>query len=302
MSSDGSSRNRVPSGIAAASVAVDDFAATGPPILLLHGIPGWRGMWRNAARYLAADCRVISPDLLGFGESSEPSGEFHASGQADMVVQLIRQLGCGPVHLVGFDFGGPIAVLVYRQAPELVSSLTLAATNVFTVGFQVDETPSGDFTVTGAIWHYDGTAWTPMSLPSAVLTKETVNRAFETTLAEGVKFERRAVQFAFGVYRGVHGAAGVDDQYVPGFEKVTEIPEPGVDHATIAPVRDHQAHLVALKAPGFRRRVRRRARQPRADHHADRLEQHRAHVRLLAARPHGSCSSGAARGRGVTSP
>ena len=113
-------------------VAVDDFAATGPSILLLHGIPGWRGMWRNAARYLAADCRVISPDLLGFGESSEPSGEFHASGQAAMVVQLIRQLGCGPVHLVGFDFGGPIAVLVYRQAPELVSSLTLAATNVFT--------------------------------------------------------------------------------------------------------------------------------------------------------------------------
>lgn len=113
-------------------VAVDDFAATGPPILLLHGIPGWRGLWRNTARYLAADYRVIAPDLLGFGESSEPSGEFHASGQADMVVQLIRQLRCGPVHLVGFDFGGPTAVLVYRQAPELVSSLTLAATNVFT--------------------------------------------------------------------------------------------------------------------------------------------------------------------------
>lgn len=113
-------------------VAVDDFMAAGPPILLLHGIPGWRGMWRNAARYLAADCRVISPDLLGFGESSEPSGGFHASGQADMLVRLIRHLRCGPVHLVGFDFGGPIAVLVYRQAPELVSSLTLAATNVFT--------------------------------------------------------------------------------------------------------------------------------------------------------------------------
>lgn len=113
-------------------VAVDDFMAAGPPILLLHGIPGWRGMWRNAARYLAADCRVISPDLLGFGESSEPSGGFHASGQADMLVRLIRHLRCGPVHLVGFDFGGPIAVLVYRRAPELVSSLTLAATNVFT--------------------------------------------------------------------------------------------------------------------------------------------------------------------------
>ena len=113
-------------------VAFDILGESGPPVVLLHGIPGWRGMWRNVARHLAKDCRVIAPDLLGFGESSEPSGEFHASGQADMVVRLIRQLACGPVHLVGFDFGGPIAALVYRRAPELVASLVLAATNVFT--------------------------------------------------------------------------------------------------------------------------------------------------------------------------
>jgi len=110
---------------------MDLFDEDGPPVVLLHGIPGWRGMWRNTAGHLEG-CRVIAPDLLGFGESSEPSGDFHAAGQAEMVIALLRRLAWGPVHLVGFDFGGPTAVLVYRRAPELVASLTLAATNVFT--------------------------------------------------------------------------------------------------------------------------------------------------------------------------
>lgn len=105
---------------------------TAPRVLLLHGIPGWRGTWRGVAQRLAADAHVVAPDLLGFGESSELNGDFHASAQAEMVVALIRQLGGRPVHLVGFDFGGPAAVLAYGRAPELVASLTLAATNVFT--------------------------------------------------------------------------------------------------------------------------------------------------------------------------
>ncbi len=32
-----------------------------------------------------------------------------------------------------------------------------------------------------------------MSLPAAMMTKECVNRAYETTLAEGIRYERRAV-------------------------------------------------------------------------------------------------------------
>jgi enoyl-CoA hydratase len=35
------------------------------------------------------------------------------------------------------------------------------------------------------------------SLPVVMMTKESVNRAFETTLAEGVRFERRAFHALF---------------------------------------------------------------------------------------------------------
>ncbi len=36
-----------------------------------------------------------------------------------------------------------------------------------------------------------------MSLPIAMMTKESVNRAFETTLAEGIRFERRVFHAMF---------------------------------------------------------------------------------------------------------
>lgn len=103
-----------------------------PPVVLLHGIPGWRGIWRRVGGTLASRSFVIAPDLAGFGESSQAPAAFHAAEQADLVVAAIRQLSLRPVHLAGFDFGGPTAVLVYAKAPELVASLTLAATNVLT--------------------------------------------------------------------------------------------------------------------------------------------------------------------------
>lgn len=101
-----------------------------PPVLLLHGIPGWRGIWRGVATRLSHRAFVVAPDLVGFGESGPARQDFHASAHADLMIVLIRRLGLGAVHLVGFDFGGPIAVLVAAREPGLVASLTLAATNV----------------------------------------------------------------------------------------------------------------------------------------------------------------------------
>lgn len=101
-----------------------------PPVILLHGIPGWRGTWRPVARLLARRAHVVVPDLPGFGESSAAPAGFHAADHARVIVALIRTLGLRRVHLVGFDFGGPTAVMVCAQAPELVATLTLAATNV----------------------------------------------------------------------------------------------------------------------------------------------------------------------------
>jgi pimeloyl-ACP methyl ester carboxylesterase len=114
-------------------LAVDLFGdSAAPPVVLLHGIPGWRGTWRHMARRLATQAYVVAPDLAGFGESSAAPAGFHAVDQAELIIGVIRGLGLRAVHLVGFDFGGPTAVMVCARAPELVATLTLAATNVLT--------------------------------------------------------------------------------------------------------------------------------------------------------------------------
>ncbi len=46
-----------------------------------------------------------------------------------------------------------------------------------------------------------------MSLPVAMMTKESVNRAFETSLAEGIRFERRVFQSQFALADQKEGMA-----------------------------------------------------------------------------------------------
>src|SRR5687767_10879017 len=53
------------------SFSLDDVGQ-GHPLLLVHGFPLNRGMWRHQVEAFAATHRVIAPDLRGFGGSSPP--------------------------------------------------------------------------------------------------------------------------------------------------------------------------------------------------------------------------------------
>ena len=101
-------------------------------LLLLHGIPGHRGSWNKVVERLPAGYRVLVPDLLGFGESSRPrsAAGLHAAAQAMHLVELLDWLRVPEAIVVGHDFGGPVALLMTRIRPGLVTHLGLAATNV----------------------------------------------------------------------------------------------------------------------------------------------------------------------------
>jgi pimeloyl-ACP methyl ester carboxylesterase len=114
-------------------VTLDTYGARGAtPILLLHGIPGWRGTWRKVAPMLAADRLVVAPDLVGFGESARVESDIHAATQSQVLLSLLESMDIGEVHVVGFDFGGPIAVSLIARLGRRVRSLALANTNLFT--------------------------------------------------------------------------------------------------------------------------------------------------------------------------
>jgi pimeloyl-ACP methyl ester carboxylesterase len=105
----------------------------GQPMLFLHGIPGSAWAWAAVGERLTAHCRVLIPDLAGFGQSDPSAGDFYLEAQARAVGQLLRELGINTLCLAGHDFGGPVALTLLRLFPELqVQKLVLAATNLFT--------------------------------------------------------------------------------------------------------------------------------------------------------------------------
>jgi enoyl-CoA hydratase len=57
-----------------------------------------------------------------------------------------------------------------------------------------------------------------LSLPVVMMAKESVNRAFETTLAEGVRFERRLFHSCFGIEDQKEGMAAFVEKRKPAFK------------------------------------------------------------------------------------
>jgi enoyl-CoA hydratase len=57
-----------------------------------------------------------------------------------------------------------------------------------------------------------------MSLPIAMMTKETINRAYETTLTEGIRFERRVFHGMFATADQTEGMTAFVEKRQPKFE------------------------------------------------------------------------------------
>jgi enoyl-CoA hydratase len=57
-----------------------------------------------------------------------------------------------------------------------------------------------------------------MSLPSAMMTKEAVNRASELSLAEGIRFERRVFHAMFATDDQKEGMSAFVEKRAPEFE------------------------------------------------------------------------------------
>jgi pimeloyl-ACP methyl ester carboxylesterase len=91
---------------------------SGPPVLLLHGWPQHWYVWRKVAPQLAADYRVICPDLRGFGWSDAPPGAYDKAGLARDIVALLDALELERVELIGHDWGGWIGFLLCLEHPQ----------------------------------------------------------------------------------------------------------------------------------------------------------------------------------------
>jgi pimeloyl-ACP methyl ester carboxylesterase len=83
---------------------------SGPPLLLVHGFPLDHSMWRGQLAALSETCRVIAPDLRGFGASSVTAGAVTMEQFADDLARLLIALGIRePVVFCGLSMGGYVA-------------------------------------------------------------------------------------------------------------------------------------------------------------------------------------------------
>lgn len=104
----------------------------GPPLVFIHGSgPGASGRsnFRGNIGVLAeAGYRAIAPDLIGYGDSSKPSGiDYTLDLFTDTLVEALDKAGIGRATLVGNSLGGAIAIKIALDRPELVDKLILMA-------------------------------------------------------------------------------------------------------------------------------------------------------------------------------
>ena len=102
-------------------------ARRGPPLLLLHGLPGDSRIWRRQLDDFADECTVVAWDAPGCGESADPSPDFDLHDIADYLARFIDTLELGRPHVLGLSWGGGLALELYRRWPTTVGTLLLAS-------------------------------------------------------------------------------------------------------------------------------------------------------------------------------
>ena len=97
-----------------------------PPVVLLHGIPTWSFLYRDAIERLAETRRVVAPDLLGHGWSDRRDGfDRSFQDQARMLAALLPAIGVGRADFVGHDTGGAVALILAIEHAALVNRLVV---------------------------------------------------------------------------------------------------------------------------------------------------------------------------------
>src|SRR5690606_41342052 len=93
----------------------------GEPVVLVHDTPSSSNEWRYIIPTLAAHYRVLAPDLLGFGASSRPADLriYTRPWHTQNLHAWLAALELSTFHLVVHDFGGPVALPLALEQPEI---------------------------------------------------------------------------------------------------------------------------------------------------------------------------------------
>ncbi|MFC9875951.1 enoyl-CoA hydratase [Nocardia salmonicida] len=143
---------------------------------------------------LAMLCDIlIAADTAQFGQPEIKLGVIPGIGGSQRLTRAVGKAKAMDMVLTGRTIGAEEA-----ERAGLVSRI-VAADDLLDVTAEVAETIAAK------------------SLPVAMIAKEAVNRSFETTLAEGIRFERRVFHSLFAIEDQTEGMNAFVDKRPPNF-------------------------------------------------------------------------------------
>jgi pimeloyl-ACP methyl ester carboxylesterase len=180
-------------------VATAGLAAPAARVLFVHGSPGTWEAWKiwMSDPALRERARLLAPDRIGFGGSERGRAEGSLAAQAASLAAVLDAEAGPPAVVVGHSLGGPIAVRLAVDRPDLVASLLLVA-------------PSIDPALEKRRWYNVAGSW---KLVQAMLPLDwiTSNRELWPLKQELVALEPRWPELAVAVVV----VQGEDDKLVP---------------------------------------------------------------------------------------
>lgn len=182
-----------------------DDIGNGRALVLVHGFPLDRTLWRYQLEGLQSVARVIAPDLRGFGLSDDAPEIMQMDDYADDLKALINSLNLARPVICGLSMGGYVALAYIAKYPDAVSALILANTRAGADSKKVREGrhKTADKALAGDVPDI-AESMLPMMLTEATLAER-------PTLAEYVR-SMMARQRANGVAAALKGMAARPDR------------------------------------------------------------------------------------------
>ena len=103
---------------------------SGPPLLLMHGWPGFWYEWYKCVEPLAQHFDVILPDFRGYGDSEKPNladiSKFHLDLVTEDQANLLHHLKIPKAYVVGHDYSALVMHKFVRKHRDMtIKGLTI---------------------------------------------------------------------------------------------------------------------------------------------------------------------------------